>query len=104
MEVPASYWRKDQRRKYDLSQNQKYINHSHLISENPALNLELPQRYRPTTIKGIVDATGFSNKEIKRLYWSFKNECPSGLVNQEEFHSIFSKYFPKGGRRERKVL
>lgn len=34
--------------------------------------------------------------EIKRLYWSFKSECPSGLVNQEEFHNMFSKFFPTG--------
>jgi len=60
------------------------------------LNLELPQRYRPTTIKGLSQATGFSYKEIKRLYWSFKSECPSGLVNQEEFHLIYSKFFPTG--------
>jgi len=65
--------------------------------EKPAnLNLELPQRYRPTTIKGLSQATGFSYKEIKRLYWSFKSECPSGVVNQEEFHLIFSKFFPTG--------
>ena len=40
----------------------------------------------------------FSRKEIKRIYWSFKNECPSGLVNQETFHAIYSKFFPAGGR------
>ena len=38
--------------------------------------------------------------EIKRLYWSFKSECPSGLVNQEEFHNMFSKFFPTGGEKE----
>ena len=39
----------------------------------------------------------FSPKEIKKLYWSFKNECPSGLVTQESFHAIYSKFFPAGG-------
>ena len=39
----------------------------------------------------------FSRKEIKRIYWSFKSECPSGLVTQETFHAIYSKFFPAGG-------
>ena len=46
----------------------------------------------------------FSRKEIKRIYWSFKNECPSGLVNQETFHAIYSKFFPAGGRIWHKFL
>jgi len=62
----------------------------------PLIDLELPQRYRPTTIKGLCEATGFSPVEVKRLYWSFKSECPSGLVNQETFHTIYSKFFPSG--------
>ena len=77
------------------------------------LDLELPQRYRPSTIQGLCQATGwvvlgttwcwyfpchrFSPMEVKRLYWSFKNECPSGMVTQETFHDIFSKLFPTGG-------
>merc|ERR1719186_1096116 len=60
------------------------------------LDLELPQRYRPNTIAGLCEATGFSPMEVKRMYWSFKNECPTGLVNQETFHAIFSKFFPTG--------
>jgi len=81
------------------------------------LDLELPQRYRPTTISGLCDATGFTPAEVKRLYWSFKSECPSGswklnefkkncsffasgLVNQETFHIIYSKFFPVGGLYE----
>ena len=65
------------------------------------LNLELPQRYRPSTIRGLSEATGFSFMEIKKLYWSFKSECPSGLVNQDEFHLIFSKFFPSGGEKDK---
>jgi len=62
----------------------------------PQIELELPQRYRPTTIRGLSQATGFSQEEIKKLYWSFKTECPTGLVNQENFRQIFSKFFPTG--------
>jgi len=60
------------------------------------LHLELPQRYRPSTIASLCQSTGFSRVEVKRLYWSFKNDCPTGLVNRETFHTIFSKFFPTG--------
>eukprot|EP00090_Calanus_glacialis_P013039 TRINITY_DN21651_c0_g1_i3.p1 TRINITY_DN21651_c0_g1~~TRINITY_DN21651_c0_g1_i3.p1 ORF type:complete len:169 (-),score=38.39 TRINITY_DN21651_c0_g1_i3:105-611(-) len=30
------------------------------------------------------------------MYRSFKNECPTGLVNKETFHTIYSKFFPTG--------
>jgi hypothetical protein len=26
-----------------------------------------------------------------------QNECPTGLITQEAFHNIFSKFFPLGG-------
>ena len=31
---------------------------------------------------------------MKRLYRIFKSECPSGLITEELFHNIFSKFFP----------
>ena len=46
----------------------------------------------------------FSHEEIKKLYWSFKTECPTGLVNQENFKSIFSKFFPTGGKQNRENI
>merc|ERR1711874_48612 len=60
------------------------------------LDLELPQRYWPNNIPGLCQATGFTHTEIKKMYCSFKNECPTGLVNKETFHSIYSKFFPTG--------
>ena len=33
---------------------------------------------------------------MKRLYRIFKSECPSGLITEEVFHNIFSKFFPLG--------
>lgn len=60
------------------------------------LDLDLPQRYRPGTIRAVCEATGFTATEVKRLYWSFKSECPSGMVNEESFHAIYSKFFPVG--------
>jgi len=60
------------------------------------LDLELPQRYWPSNIPGLCQATGFTPMEIKKMYCSFKNECPTGLVNKETFHAIYSKFFPTG--------
>jgi len=60
------------------------------------LELELPQRYRPSTVESLCQSTGFTALQVKSLYWNFKNECPSGLVSQETFHEIFSKLFPTG--------
>jgi len=60
------------------------------------LDLELPQRYWPNNIPGLCEATGFTPMEIKKMYCSFKNECPTGLVNKETFHAIYSKFFPTG--------
>ena len=38
----------------------------------------------------------FSSDEMKRLYRIFKSECPSGLITEEVFYNIFSKFFPLG--------
>ena len=40
--------------------------------------------------------TRFNQSEMKRLYRIFKSECPSGLITEEVFHNIFSKFFPLG--------
>ena len=34
---------------------------------------------------------------MKRMYRGFKTECPNGLVTEDGFHNIFSKFFPLGG-------
>uniref|UniRef100_A0A3B4BDY7 EF-hand domain-containing protein n=1 Tax=Periophthalmus magnuspinnatus TaxID=409849 RepID=A0A3B4BDY7_9GOBI len=41
--------------------------------------------------------TQFTRKELQSLYRGFKNECPSGLVDEETFKSIYSQFFPQGG-------
>ncbi|KAJ3603548.1 hypothetical protein NHX12_028293 [Muraenolepis orangiensis] len=40
--------------------------------------------------------TKFTKKELQSLYRGFKNECPSGLVDEETFKSIYSQFFPQG--------
>jgi hypothetical protein len=39
----------------------------------------------------------FSVPEMKRIYRGFKTECPTGLITEEAFHSIYARFFPNGG-------
>ncbi|XP_055014169.1 Kv channel-interacting protein 2-like isoform X2 [Boleophthalmus pectinirostris] len=52
--------------------------------------------YRPEGLDRLVQQTNFSKKELQILYRGFKNECPSGVVNEETFKSIYSQFFPQG--------
>uniref|UniRef100_A0A665V445 Kv channel interacting protein 2 n=1 Tax=Echeneis naucrates TaxID=173247 RepID=A0A665V445_ECHNA len=52
--------------------------------------------YRPEGIDRLVQQTNFSKKELQVLYRGFKNECPSGAVNEETFKNIYSQFFPQG--------
>ncbi|EFX83446.1 hypothetical protein DAPPUDRAFT_195155 [Daphnia pulex] len=40
--------------------------------------------------------TGFSRKELQLMYRSFKQECPSGTVNEATFKRIYTHFFPYG--------
>ncbi|XP_072239860.1 A-type potassium channel modulatory protein KCNIP2-like [Leuresthes tenuis] len=52
--------------------------------------------YRPEGLDRLVQQTKFSKKELQVLYRGFKNECPSGAVNEETFKGIYSQFFPHG--------
>ncbi|KAF4097997.1 Kv channel-interacting protein 2 isoform X2 [Onychostoma macrolepis] len=52
--------------------------------------------YRPDSLEKMMEQTKFSKTELQVLYRSFKNECPSGLVNEETFKIIYSHFFPHG--------
>jgi len=73
-----------------------------LATDNPTGSTEkeevdiVPKRYRPDNLDALCSATGFSRPQMKRLYRVFKSECPSGLITEEVFHNIFSKFFPLG--------
>ena len=43
----------------------------------------------------------FSVAEMKRIYRGFKTECPSGLITEESFHAIYSRFFPHGGKKNK---
>uniref|UniRef100_UPI00358EAF39 Kv channel-interacting protein 4-like n=1 Tax=Myxine glutinosa TaxID=7769 RepID=UPI00358EAF39 len=56
-------------------------------------------RHRPDGLGQLLEQTKFSKKELQILYRGFKNECPSGVVNEETFKEIYSQFFPQGDTR-----
>ncbi|XP_071793710.1 uncharacterized protein [Asterias amurensis] len=53
-------------------------------------------RYKPEGIDKLCRSTKFTKKELQLMYRGFKQECPSGLVNEETFKEIYSQFFPQG--------
>ncbi|KPP68989.1 Kv channel-interacting protein 2-like [Scleropages formosus] len=52
--------------------------------------------HRPEGLDKLQEQTKFTKKELQVLYRGFKNECPSGVVNEETFKLIYSQFFPQG--------
>ncbi|CAG5987237.1 unnamed protein product [Menidia menidia] len=52
--------------------------------------------YRPEGLDRLAQQTKFSKRELQILYRGFKNECPSGAVDEETFKGIYSQFFPQG--------
>ncbi|XP_050961237.1 Kv channel-interacting protein 2 [Labeo rohita] len=52
--------------------------------------------YRPDSLEKMMERTKFTKTELQILYRSFKNDCPTGLVNEETFKLIYSHFFPHG--------
>ncbi|XP_073778538.1 A-type potassium channel modulatory protein KCNIP1 isoform X1 [Danio rerio] len=52
--------------------------------------------HRPEGLEQLEAQTNFNKKELQVLYRGFKNECPSGVVNEETFKQIYSQFFPHG--------
>ncbi|OAD54640.1 Calsenilin [Eufriesea mexicana] len=57
---------------------------------------EQTPRYRPDSLASLCRATRFTEAELKRIYRSFKAECPTGVVREETFKCIYSQFFPQG--------
>uniref|UniRef100_T1IID3 EF-hand domain-containing protein n=1 Tax=Strigamia maritima TaxID=126957 RepID=T1IID3_STRMM len=53
-------------------------------------------RFRPQALDVLCRTTNFSRREIQRMYRGFKQECPSGIVNEETFKQIYCQFFPLG--------
>ncbi|CAK1592788.1 unnamed protein product [Parnassius mnemosyne] len=56
----------------------------------------LPVPYRPEPPAALARASRFSPHEIKLMYRGFKQECPTGMVDEESFKNIFSQFFHLG--------
>ncbi|KAI3373518.1 hypothetical protein L3Q82_022113 [Scortum barcoo] len=52
--------------------------------------------HRPEGLDQLEAQTNFTKQELQILYRGFKNECPSGMVNEETFKHIYSQFFPHG--------
>lgn len=52
--------------------------------------------YRPEGLDPLLQQTHFTRRELKILYRGFKNECPSGAVNEDTFKTIYAQFFPQG--------
>ncbi|MEE6479171.1 hypothetical protein FKM82_012167 [Ascaphus truei] len=53
-------------------------------------------RHQPEGLEQLQVVTKFTKKELQSLYRGFKNECPSGLVDEETFKMIYAQFFPQG--------
>uniref|UniRef100_A0A3P9MN71 EF-hand domain-containing protein n=1 Tax=Oryzias latipes TaxID=8090 RepID=A0A3P9MN71_ORYLA len=52
--------------------------------------------HRPEGLDQLEAQTNFTKQELQILYRGFKNECPSGVVNEETFKHIYAQFFPHG--------
>ncbi|CAD7676601.1 unnamed protein product [Nyctereutes procyonoides] len=53
-------------------------------------------RHQPEGLDQLQAQTKFTKKELQSLYRGFKNECPTGLVDEDTFKLIYSQFFPQG--------
>ncbi|XP_053331826.1 Kv channel interacting protein 3b, calsenilin isoform X3 [Clarias gariepinus] len=68
-----------------------------ITDESADAELELAMvRHQPEGLEKLQAQTKFTRKELQSLYRGFKNECPSGLVDEETFKVIYSQFFPQG--------
>ncbi|KAK1787023.1 hypothetical protein P4O66_017399, partial [Electrophorus voltai] len=68
-----------------------------LVQDSSDSDLELSSvRHQPEGLEQLQSQTKFTRKELQSLYRGFKNECPSGLVDEETFKTIYSQFFPQG--------
>lgn len=52
----------------------------------------------PEVLEDLVQNTEFSEQELKQWYKGFLKDCPSGILNLEEFQQLYIKVGGPGGR------
>lgn len=70
----------------------------HQIRSNNEKLMELlrPVRYQPNTVDQMAELTHFSREEVKSLYRAFKQDCPTGIIDENTFKGVYEKIFPMG--------
>lgn len=53
-------------------------------------------RYKSEGLDSLCRNTKFTRQELQVMYRGFKQECPSGIVNEETFKDIYAQFFPQG--------
>ncbi|XP_065110879.1 Kv channel-interacting protein 4 [Paramisgurnus dabryanus] len=54
------------------------------------------EQYHRENLEQLQSQTHFTKQELQLLYRGFKNDCPSGVVNEDTFKNIYAVFFPMG--------
>ena len=68
------------------------------FSESDVEEFEQEMFHRPDDINLLCKNTRFTRVELQRLYRSFKDRCPTGIVTECAFKEIYCQMFPRGGK------
>jgi len=60
------------------------------------LQMLIPTRYKPASLEEMANDTKFSKEDVKFMYRAFKQECPNGIVDEEQFIEVYGSIFPLG--------
>ena len=68
-----------------------------LSSDLEGEDLEAPAEiHRPESIEDLLARTKFTRSELKAMYRGFKQNCPTGIVEEDQFKDIICEFFPNG--------
>ncbi|KDE09640.1 hypothetical protein MVLG_00046 [Microbotryum lychnidis-dioicae p1A1 Lamole] len=62
----------------------------------PSIMGKSQSKLSPEDLKDLQKNTYFDKKELQQWYKGFVKDCPSGVLNQEEFARIYKQFFPFG--------